>query len=1183
MSVDALAALGVNIEEESQLRHGVEAAVEVDADPRTLAEAAKLRDATAALRKAEEEFDQICDEVSDAPDDMIPQARAALMARKRRLEDVVSLGTSNVDRLTREIQQARAARLRAVAERQRRDQQAEREQRVAEEKKEEDDVKAATGTGQSGNGARRLLFNGAVSAGSSHLVSARRAQRMLNPSHLDPAHTRSAPAAAAGRVTGAAARLRHQGGGASTGATTDTMLDYRGGAEVLESALRVTVDAAARRRANGSLVDDGDEARFLARQEPLGVHAEERTERKVSRAARRAAAAAGADEDRATVGEVEAQPKAHRAEKNGATRRGGKQQLIDEDDEGGDSIASDDDTYVARLANRLMRAADANGNNQEGGDEGESTSSDSSSDDDEPDVTLIGDITIPARVWVNLLDYQQVGVRWLVERHLRLSGGILGDEMGLGKTIQTAALLSALHNSNKLVAPVLILAPLTVLQQWLGELRKWVPALRVVVLHSSGTATKSRADLLREVARRPVVILTTYTTASIEVEAIGRAGPQYVILDEGHKISNPDSDTTIAVKTFPTPHRLILSGSPIQNTLKELWCLFDFVAPGMLGSMHTFISEFEEPIKASRHPSATPMQVQTAIECARALRDHIAPFMLRRLKRDVNTMLPPKHEKVVRCKLTDRQLQEYLNVLASAAVQDFKRRVTRIKDEVGDMDRNGRMRNTGGLQSHMAYGRHGMSDGLTRQAFRSLTELRAISNHVDLHTVKSEHRAEGGDTGYVSFRSNNEVDLQGSGKLQALDVLLQRWHEEGHRVLVFSQTRTALDIIENLVEQRAYTYFRMDGTTPSHHRQHLIDRFNRDESVFGALLTTRVGGLGVNLVGADRVVIFDPDWNPVTDEQARERAWRIGQTREVIIYRMVTSGTVEEHILHRQLAKLYVAEKVLSDPTLQRSFHLATMSEAFLLGPEYADRVGPNSRGLVALTGVNVREEVRRGQVTFDTHGNTLTADEKAAEEAASGNVVPPQPTTGDTIAVPIEHHRPKTIHFSGDAVSSTRVRVAGTTSRLAALEGDHVTDSSLGRHLTKDEEALPGDVKIESIARSGGLVKREASSQMMPSGVSQTQGSSQIDPNAQTSMLQQMVYAGVDLDDAEASNTLASRLAQVVAQRTLHRATTNTSHMMRRPSAAGGAQSQAPAARTRSMQARPHGSKDAPPQSHRG
>jgi len=282
--------------------------------------------------------------------------------------------------------------------------------------------------------------------------------------------------------------------------------------------------------------------------------------------------------------------------------------------------------------------------------------------------------------------------------------------------------------------------------------------------------------------------------------------------------------------------------------------------------------------------------------------------------------------------------------------------------------------------------------GMVSQAFKCITALRMICNHTDLHTVREELRAEGEPTAQ-SFRSNNPVRLEASGKLTVLDKLLSEWREKGHKVLIFTQSRMMLDIIENLVDQRAMTYIRMDGTTPARMRSVLIDRFNTSPEIFVALLTTRVGGLGVNLTGADRVVIYDPDWNPVVDEQARERAWRIGQTREVCIYRMIVSGTVEEHVLHRQLAKTFVTDKVLKDPTLHRFFSTFTLAQAFMLGHEYSTRLPSDVAKRLINNAAAVKSEVDDEVAREDLVDNTGTAAaappaELAAETQMLNNLV---------------------------------------------------------------------------------------------------------------------------------------------------------------------------------------------------
>ncbi|KPA77269.1 putative SNF2 family helicase-like protein putativeDNA excision repair protein [Leptomonas pyrrhocoris] len=578
------------------------------------------------------------------------------------------------------------------------------------------------------------------------------------------------------------------------------------------------------------------------------------------------------------------------------------------------------------------------------------------------EVTLLPGVNMDANIYNRLLDYQQEGLLWLLSLHARRAGGILGDEMGLGKTIQVAALLNALHHSRMLRGPVLVVSPMTVLRQWLAELHRWAPYMRSCVMHESSGGESTRTALLRSVQGTPAVVVTTFAAMREHCALLQRTGFQYIILDEGHKISNPDAGVTLAAKSFTTPHRLILSGSPIQNSLKELWCLFDFVQPGLLGTMNRFIDEFETPISQSRNVRASPLALATAVECAKTLQDHIAPYLLRRLKRQVNTQLPPKYERVLRVPLTDQQLEQYLQVLSSPVVQRLFAQTVMYGSRTGGLDRDGRD-STGSL--HVAGARLNMTanrrnnSGVRLESFRLMNQLRQICNHADIYAVQRGadaedrmllHRSRGPlrPGQHRSFRSNNPVNLLGSGKLNALLMMLKEWKAFGHRVLVFSQTRMMLDIIENMCEQQSYTYIRMDGATNGHHRQELMDRFNEDDSIFVALLTTRVGGIGVNLIGADRVVIFDPDWNPITDVQARERAWRIGQRREVCVYRLITSGSVEEAILRRQLAKMYVTDKVLNDPELQRFFHVQdSFMENFLLGSEYEPRVPMDKKYLL--------------------------------------------------------------------------------------------------------------------------------------------------------------------------------------------------------------------------------------------
>lgn len=464
--------------------------------------------------------------------------------------------------------------------------------------------------------------------------------------------------------------------------------------------------------------------------------------------------------------------------------------------------------------------------------------------------------------------------------------------MGLGKTVQIVAFLASLSYSSKLNGSVLIIAPTTVLRQWQREFRVWWPRFRVRILHHSEDVTVSGGKVQQksEVKFNPErilddivgnghgVLITSYEQVRKNSE-LYLDQFQYVIADEGHKMKSPDAEITLTCKKFNTPHRIIVSGSPLQNHLKELWSLFDFVYPGKLGTLPVFHAQFVVPITIGGYSTASKLQVHAAYKCSLMLRDLVSPHLLRRLKKDVAKQLPEKNEQILFVKLTAEQRNKYKKFLGSR----FIRKVLHGK-------------------LNLLYG---------------ISALRKICNHCDipLHG-DADKDLYGSFYGKAISRSNmallphergydEELEDYGnwkrSGKMIVLDRVLAAWQKVGSRVLVFSQTTTMLDILEKYVKGKGYTYLRMDGRTAIGSRMQLIDRFNLDITVFLFLLTTRVGGLGVNLTGADRVVLYDPDWNPSTDLQARERAWRIGQTRPVTVYRLVSTGTIEEKIYHRQV------------------------------------------------------------------------------------------------------------------------------------------------------------------------------------------------------------------------------------------------------------------------------------------
>uniref|UniRef100_A0A0N5AA18 DNA repair and recombination protein RAD54-like n=1 Tax=Syphacia muris TaxID=451379 RepID=A0A0N5AA18_9BILA len=512
-------------------------------------------------------------------------------------------------------------------------------------------------------------------------------------------------------------------------------------------------------------------------------------------------------------------------------------------------------------------------------------------------------LKVPNICWKKLYKYQKTGVKWLNALHEQCVGGILADEMGLGKTIQVVCFLCALSFTQGSsrgfnfcgLGPVLIICPTTLMHQWLKELRKWFPLCRVAIFHSSGTFRGHDSVLVRKFSklrRDGSVLITSYTTFTKKYKLLISVDWHYVILDEGHKIRNPNAQTTMAIKDIRTPHRLLLSGSPLQNNLKELWSLIDFIYPGRLGSLQSFTEKFAIPITQGGYANANSVQVRTAYKCACVLRDAICPYLLRRMKKDVEMViqLPSKTEQVLFCEITSFQRKLYKDYLSS-------RECGRIL--AGKMD-----------------------------AFIGLITLRKLCNHPDLLT--------GGPNKHGDYNITIDEDMDfgaacRSGKMMVLKTLLKLWFEQNQRVLIFSQSRQMLTILEKFVIKENYSYLRMDGTTTIANRQPLVDRFNNEKGIFLFLLTTRVGGLGVNLTGANRVVIFDPDWNPSTDMQARERAWRIGQERSVTIYRLLTNGTIEEKIYQRQIFKQFLANRVLIDPKQRRFFKTNDLYELFTL------------------------------------------------------------------------------------------------------------------------------------------------------------------------------------------------------------------------------------------------------------
>ena len=430
----------------------------------------------------------------------------------------------------------------------------------------------------------------------------------------------------------------------------------------------------------------------------------------------------------------------------------------------------------------------------------------------------------------------------------------------------------------------LIVAPATVLRQWQREFRRFAPEIQsVVILHSSGGSGSAESSARVATVRKACaasskvcsVVVTSYEMMRLHASLLLAQRWRYIVLDEGHKIRNPDAEVTLICKRFNTGHRIILTGAPIQNKLTELWSLFDFVFPGRLGTLPTFQENFAIPIASGAYANASAFKVQAAYQCSVVLRDLIRPYLLRRTKADVQLNLPSKSEQVLFCQLTEEQREAYEQFLRTDLV------------------------------ARVLAGR--------ANAFMALTSVLKICNHPHLVTWEKEENS-GSSRTAASLRYG---EWRLSGKMTVLRQVLRMWYQGGDRALIFCQTRQMLDIVQSFVTGQ-YNFRRLDGTTPVGARLSLIDEFNSDDDIFVFLLTTRAGGLGVNLTGANRVILIDPDWNPANDLQARERAYRIGQQRTVTVYRLVTAGTLEEKVYQRQIFKQVLSNNVLKDPKMTR-------------------------------------------------------------------------------------------------------------------------------------------------------------------------------------------------------------------------------------------------------------------------
>ncbi|CUM66719.1 uncharacterized protein PRCAT00004399001 [Priceomyces carsonii] len=473
-------------------------------------------------------------------------------------------------------------------------------------------------------------------------------------------------------------------------------------------------------------------------------------------------------------------------------------------------------------------------------------------EEDTPTITEFNES--PGYIHGKLRPYQIQGLNWLISLHENNLSGILADEMGLGKTLQTISFLGYLRFMRNINGPHLVVAPKSTLDNWAREFNRWIPDINVLVLMGD---KEERANLIhnRLMTCDFDVVIASYEIVIKEKSSFKKFDWEYIIIDEAHRIKNEESLLSQIIRLFHSKNRLLITGTPLQNNLHELWALLNFILPDVFGDSEAFDSWFQNKDEEDN--------------IIQQLHKVLKPFLLRRIKSEVEKSLLPKVEMNIYVGLSDMQKKWYQKILEK------------------DID--------------AVNGANGKKESKTR-LLNIVMQLRKCCNHPYLF--------EGAEPG-PPFTTDEHL-VYNAQKMIILDKLLKKLQKEGSRVLIFSQMSRMLDILEDYSIFREFTYCRIDGQTDHADRINAIDEFNKPGSdKFLFLLTTRAGGLGINLTTADVVILFDSDWNPQADLQAMDRAHRIGQTKQVKVFRFVTENAIEEKVLERATQKLRLDQLVI--------------------------------------------------------------------------------------------------------------------------------------------------------------------------------------------------------------------------------------------------------------------------------
>ncbi|CAK1361083.1 Lymphoid-specific helicase [Cercospora beticola] len=570
--------------------------------------------------------------------------------------------------------------------------------------------------------------------------------------------------------------------------------------------------------------------------------------------------------------------------------------------------------------------------------------------------------------------YQLEGLDWLTSLYENGLNGILADEMGLGKTIQTISFLAFLREKG-VNGPFLIAAPLSTTSNWVAEFKKWTPSIPVVLYHGS---KQEREEIRRKKLRNPgredfPVVCTSYEICMNDRKHLAHFGWKFIIIDEGHRLKNLNCRLIRELQSYQSANRLLITGTPLQNNLTELWSLLHFLMPSIFDKLESFESWFDFSALERKGGYEEILSKDRQKSLVSSLHAILKPFLLRRVKADVETSLPKKREYVLYAPLTQTQRELYQQILegnsraylenkvveslsgastpASARSRSLKRKAGNDTTTPNKSAKSSRASTPAtnastGPRSRKAKKKQQYEEVSDTQYFKQLEE-EPESQPEETEDTADEEEAERAKTLALAKRElankklqnpimqlrqccnsphnfyypfdlddNTPVDetlITESGKMLLLDRLLPELLDRGHKVLIFSQFKTQLDLLETYCTQlRDWPTSRIDGSVAQTDRQEQILDFNDPESdtnIF--LLSTRAGGQGINLAAADTVLLFDSDWNPQQDLQAQDRAHRIGQTRPVIVYRFATKGTVEQMLLEKADSKRRLEKLVI--------------------------------------------------------------------------------------------------------------------------------------------------------------------------------------------------------------------------------------------------------------------------------